>query len=226
MNPLKRPILGCEQIAKTISENKEIKVIFPENNLKTWTNLIDIYFGILKNMIQIDKKVIMRGLFTFEVFYKDAYMLPPQIYKKDRASSKSGYKLRFKPTTQLALQLREFSKPSQDLYISCIRPYQAYNKKLANLMYDHVYEHTVTVRYYSENDMLQIVDLITGTLIYLILTGESVSIKHFGNFMINKKVSRLSRCPATGGKVQLPDRLVLKFKISSKFSDQLKEFKK
>jgi nucleoid DNA-binding protein len=58
-----------------------------------------------------------------------------------------------------------------------------------------------------------------------LLKDNSVSLSNFGTFEVKKRNERISVNPASGKKVLLPPKLVVKFKVSNSLKDKLKGIK-
>lgn len=52
--------------------------------------------------------------------------------------------------------------------------------------------------------------------------GNSVSVPDFGLFEVRKKMERIMVSPSTGQRMLVPPKLVLSFKISPKWKEQVK----
>ena len=64
----------------------------------------------------------------------------------------------------------------------------------------------------------QVVDAMVDTL----QQGNSVGIQNFGSFEVKKKMERVMVSPTTGQRMLVPPKLVLGFRISPKWKEQLK----
>lgn len=51
--------------------------------------------------------------------------------------------------------------------------------------------------------------------------GEDVKVSGFGKFVVRHKDSRMGRNPKTGDEFEIPERKVLRFKVSQVFKDEL-----
>lgn len=54
-------------------------------------------------------------------------------------------------------------------------------------------------------------------------SGEEVKLSGFGKFEVRKKDERLGRNPRTGEEIMIPERKVVRYKISGVFKDDLND---
>ena len=52
--------------------------------------------------------------------------------------------------------------------------------------------------------------------------GNAVNVQNFGSFEVKKKMERIMVSPSTGQRMLVPPKLVLGFKISPKWKEQVK----
>ena len=53
--------------------------------------------------------------------------------------------------------------------------------------------------------------------------GEEIKVSGFGKFEVRKKGERIGRNPRTGDEIVIPERKVLRFKVSQVLKDELNE---
>ena len=70
----------------------------------------------------------------------------------------------------------------------------------------------------TQKMVCQVIDAMTDTFV----EGNSVGVQNFGSFEIKKKLERIMVSPTTGQRMLVPPKLVLGFKISPKWKDQIK----
>jgi len=70
----------------------------------------------------------------------------------------------------------------------------------------------------AQKMVYQVVDAMADTF----LEGNSIGVQNFGNFEVKKKLERIMVSPTTGQRMLVPPKLVLGFKISPKWKEQLK----
>lgn len=70
----------------------------------------------------------------------------------------------------------------------------------------------------AQKMVYQVVDAMADTF----LEGNSIGVQNFGSFEVKKKLERILVSPTTGQRMLVPPKLVLGFKISPKWKEQLK----
>ena len=70
----------------------------------------------------------------------------------------------------------------------------------------------------AQKMVYQVVDAMADTF----LEGNSIGVQNFGSFEVKKKLERIMVSPTTGQRMLVPPKLVLGFKISPKWKEQLK----
>ena len=66
------------------------------------------------------------------------------------------------------------------------------------------------------------VDIVVETMADYFQEDEAVLIPTFGSFEVKKKMERIMVSPTTGQRMLVPPKLVLGFKISPKWKEQIK----
>jgi integration host factor subunit alpha len=82
---------------------------------------------------------------------------------------------------------------------------------------DEVYE-TVGV---TKKEAADFVDAVFETMKETLEDGEEIKVSGFGKFEVRKKGERVGRNPRTGVEIMIPERHVLRFKVSQVFKDEL-----
>lgn len=75
---------------------------------------------------------------------------------------------------------------------------------------------------YSAEDTQRMVDIVVETMADYFQEDEAVLIPTFGSFEVKKKMERIMVSPTTGQRMLVPPKLVLGFKISPKWKEQIK----
>ncbi len=70
----------------------------------------------------------------------------------------------------------------------------------------------------AQKMVYQVVDAMADTF----LEGNSIGVQNCGSFEVKKKLERIMVSPTTGQRMLVPPKLVLGFKISPKWKEQLK----
>ena len=84
---------------------------------------------------------------------------------------------------------------------------------------DHVYERLDDECTKKEAEAY--VETLLETMKQLFESGEELKVSGFGKFIVRRKDARTGRNPKTGEEVPIPERKVLRFKISPVFKKQL-----
>lgn len=66
----------------------------------------------------------------------------------------------------------------------------------------------------TNKEMLQLLELVTQTIVETTINGDDVSIVGFGTFSVKNRKGRTGIHPATGDKIEIPDSKHLCFKAS------------
>ncbi len=88
----------------------------------------------------------------------------------------------------------------------------------ANIV-DTVYARTDLTKKEASNYVNQVLELMKETL----EGGEEIKVSGFGKFEVRKKGERIGRNPRTGDEILIPERKVLRFKVSQVLKDELNE---
>ena len=75
---------------------------------------------------------------------------------------------------------------------------------------------------YSKKEISSIIDAFVSTTIETLAKGESVALIGFGSFAPVKRAARIGINPAKGTKMEIPARVVPKFKAGKAFRDAVK----
>jgi DNA-binding protein HU-beta/integration host factor subunit alpha len=75
---------------------------------------------------------------------------------------------------------------------------------------------------YSTKDTQKMIYQVVDAMVDTLLQGNSVGIQNFGSFEVKKKMERVMVSPTTGQRMLVPPKLVLGFRISPKWKEQLK----
>lgn len=86
----------------------------------------------------------------------------------------------------------------------------------ANIV-DTVYSRTELTKKEASNCVNEVLELMKETL----ESGEEIKVSGFGKFEVRKKGERLGRNPRTGDEILIPERKVLRFKVSQVLKDEL-----
>lgn len=70
----------------------------------------------------------------------------------------------------------------------------------------------------TQKMVYQVIDAMADTF----LEGNAVTVQNFGSFEVKKKMERIMVSPSTGQRMLVPPKLVLGFKISPKWKEQVK----
>ncbi len=86
----------------------------------------------------------------------------------------------------------------------------------ANIV-DTVYSQTDLTKKEASDYVNQVLELMKETL----ESGEEIKVSGFGKFEVRKKGERIGRNPRTGDEILIPERKVLRFKVSQVLKDEL-----
>ena len=86
----------------------------------------------------------------------------------------------------------------------------------ANIV-DMVYARTELTKKEASDYVSEVLELMKETL----EGGEEIKVSGFGKFEVRKKGERLGRNPRTGDEILIPERKVLRFKVSQVLKDEL-----
>ena len=75
---------------------------------------------------------------------------------------------------------------------------------------------------YSTKDTQKMIYQVVDAMVDTLQQGNSVGIQNFGSFEVKKKMERVMVSPTTGQRMLVPPKLVLGFRISPKWKEQLK----
>ena len=75
---------------------------------------------------------------------------------------------------------------------------------------------------YNAKDTQQMVYQVIDAMGDTFIEGNTVGVPNFGTFEVKKKMERVMVSPTTGQRMLVPPKLVLGFKISPKWKDQIK----
>lgn len=75
---------------------------------------------------------------------------------------------------------------------------------------------------YSTKDTQKMIYQVVDAMVDTFQQGNSVGIQNFGSFEVKKKLERVMVSPTTGQRMLVPPKLVLGFRISPKWKEQLK----
>ncbi len=76
---------------------------------------------------------------------------------------------------------------------------------------------------YSTSDTQRLVTNLVNAMSDSFLEDNAVTVANFGTFEVKKKMERIMVNPATGQRMLVPPKLVLGFKPSATWKDQLKK---
>lgn len=88
----------------------------------------------------------------------------------------------------------------------------------ANIV-DVVYDKTQVTKKEASDYVNDLFELIKEAL----EDGEEIKVSGFGKFEVRKKGERIGRNPRTGDEIVIPQRKVLRFKVSQVLKDELNE---
>ncbi len=86
----------------------------------------------------------------------------------------------------------------------------------ANIV-DTVYSRTELTKKDSSNYVNEVLELMKETL----EGGEEIKVSGFGKFEVRHKGERMGRNPRTGEEILIPERKVLRFKVSQVLKEEL-----
>lgn len=75
---------------------------------------------------------------------------------------------------------------------------------------------------YNAKDTQKMVYEVVDAMGDTFMEGNTVGVQNFGTFEVKKKLERIMVSPTTGQRMLVPPKLVLGFKISPKWKEQLK----
>ena len=84
---------------------------------------------------------------------------------------------------------------------------------------DTVYSRTELTKKEASNCVNEVLELMKETL----EGGEEIKVSGFGKFEVRRKGERLGRNPRTGDEILIPERKVLRFKVSQVLKDELND---
>lgn len=73
----------------------------------------------------------------------------------------------------------------------------------------------------TKKDAAEYVDTVIETIKETLETGEELKISGFGKFEVRHKGERVGRNPQSGVEIMIPERKVLRFKVSQVLKDEL-----
>ena len=73
----------------------------------------------------------------------------------------------------------------------------------------------------TKKDAYNYVDQVIETMKDILETGEELKVSGFGKFEVRHKGERVGRNPRTGVEITIPERKVLRFKVSQVLKDEL-----
>ncbi len=73
----------------------------------------------------------------------------------------------------------------------------------------------------TKKDASDYVEAILDTMKEELSAGENIKVSGFGKFEIRAKGERIGRNPRTGVEIKIPERCVLRFKVSQVLKDRL-----
>lgn len=82
---------------------------------------------------------------------------------------------------------------------------------------DWVYDQTEG----TKKDTSDYVDGVLEVIKQTVESGENLKVSGFGKFEVRHKDERIGRNPKTGREIKIPERKVLRFKVSQVFKDEL-----
>ncbi len=75
---------------------------------------------------------------------------------------------------------------------------------------------------YSTKDTQNMVVNVVDAMVETLQEGQSVGVLNFGNFELKKKMERIITNPTTAQRMLVPPKLVVGFRVSNTWKDQLK----
>lgn len=82
---------------------------------------------------------------------------------------------------------------------------------------DAVYDNTQVTKKEASDYVNEILEVMKEAL----EEGEEIKVSGFGKFEVRKKSERVGRNPRTGDEIVIPERKVLRFKVSQVLKDEL-----
>ncbi len=82
---------------------------------------------------------------------------------------------------------------------------------------DSVYERTELTKKEAAEYVNEVLEVMKETL----EEGEEIKVSGFGKFEVRHKEERMGRNPQTGDEILIPERKVLRFKVSQVLKDEL-----
>nr|WP_249756007.1 integration host factor subunit alpha [Microvenator marinus] len=84
---------------------------------------------------------------------------------------------------------------------------------------DSVYERVGV----SKKEATEYVEAVFETMKETLESGDSIKVSGFGKFEVREKGKRIGRNPRTGVEIEIPERRVLRFKVSQVLKDELND---
>ena len=84
---------------------------------------------------------------------------------------------------------------------------------------DSVYERVGV----SKKEAMEYVEAVFETMKETLESGDSIKVSGFGKFEVREKGKRIGRNPRTGVEIEIPERRVLRFKVSQVLKDELND---
>jgi len=75
----------------------------------------------------------------------------------------------------------------------------------------------------SKKEATEYVEAVFETMKETLEAGSSVKVSGFGKFEVREKGKRIGRNPRTGVEIEIPERRVLRFKVSQVLKDELND---
>lgn len=73
----------------------------------------------------------------------------------------------------------------------------------------------------TKKEAADFVEAVFETMKETLEEGEEIKVSGFGKFEVRQKGERVGRNPRTGVEIMIPERRVLRFKVSQVFKDEL-----
>lgn len=73
----------------------------------------------------------------------------------------------------------------------------------------------------TKKEAADFVEAVFETMKETLEDGEEIKVSGFGKFEVRRKGERVGRNPRTGVEIMIPERRVLRFKVSQVFKDEL-----
>ena len=78
---------------------------------------------------------------------------------------------------------------------------------------------------FTKSDVAKIIKSLDEVIVAEVYAGNQVAFTHFGTFIPAKRKARKARNPQTGDMVEVPPRIMMKFRPYWKWKDSLKQAK-